>query len=108
MAVLVTAIYVYDVVEHCRRGWSGQARAISFGSRCSEKFVILRSGWRGSHAENLDGCDRDLVGIGNGRLQQMRDSRPLTEDVQDRRWNKRDVKPPGDIDVPAAIRRAPQ
>jgi hypothetical protein len=84
------------------------SRRAPFGSRCAEKFVILRSGWRGSHAENLDCCDRDLVGIGGGCLQQMRDSRPLAEDVQDRQWNKRDVKPPGDIDVPAAILCAPQ
>jgi hypothetical protein len=108
MAMLVTAIYVFDSAELVGVDGGGKPCAISFGSRCAEKFVILRSGWRGSHAENLGGCDRDLVGIGAGRLQQMRNSRPLTEDVQDRRWNKWDVKAPGDIDVPAAILCAPQ
>jgi hypothetical protein len=65
-------------------------RPEALGCRICQKFCLLGLGWSRSHGENLDGCDRDLARIGNGRMQQMRDSRPAAENVQD--WNKRNVK----------------
>jgi hypothetical protein len=60
------------------------------GRRIGEEFATLRGGWSRLHAENLDGSDCGLAWIGDGRMQQMRDSRPVAEDVQDR--SKRNIK----------------
>ncbi len=65
-------------------------RAEAPGCRICQKFYLLGLGWSRSHGENLDGCDRDLARIGNGRVQQMRDSRPAAENLQDR--SKRNIK----------------
>src|SRR5216683_963245 len=61
------------------------------GRRIGEEFATLRLGWSRSHAENLDGSDRGLAWIGDGRMQQMRDSRPAAEDVQDRHRSERTI-----------------
>jgi hypothetical protein len=39
--------------------------------RIRKEYAILRLGWSGLHAKNLDGSDRGFAGIGNGRMQQM-------------------------------------
>ena len=65
-------------------------RPETLGCRICQKFCLLGLGWSRSHGENLDGCDRDLARIGNGRMQQMRDSRPAPENLQDR--SRRNIK----------------
>src|SRR5260370_13763730 len=60
---------------------------VSFAA--SERICHSPSRGSRSHAENLDGSDRCLAWIGDGRMQQMRDSRPAAEDVQDR--SKRNI-----------------
>src|SRR5262249_42844792 len=68
-----------------REGGLGQGqRQVAASQRI---FAILRLGGSRSHAESLDGSDRDRAWLGNGRMQQMRGSRLVAKDVQDWRWN---------------------
>jgi hypothetical protein len=49
-------------------------------------------GWSSSHVQDLDDSSCGLDGISNGRMQQMRDSRPAAKNLQDR--GERNVNTP--------------